>query len=86
MFWEVGGILILAFIQGSRMPRPLPHVTSTYLVASKVTLDINIQLAYGDRGWRKVRVVLNEPGLEVTYITSAHIPLARIRLPALDWY
>lgn len=32
------------------------------------------------RVWRKARFVLNEPGLEETCITSAYIPLARIRL------
>lgn len=55
-------------------------------MASKVTLGVDIQLADRERVWRKVRFVLNEPGLDVTSITSAHIPLARIRHPALDWW
>ena len=55
-------------------------------MASKVTLAVHIQAADGERVWRKARFVLNEPGLVVTSVTSAHILLARIRLPALDQY
>lgn len=60
-------------------------MTSTYSLASKVTLGVDIQIADGD-SVEAGEFVLYDPGLEVTYITSAHIPLARIRLPTLDWY